>query len=252
MLKIHDYDGVREVQLARPPANALNHGLVKELRAALDAAPREGARALVLSGAPGMYSGGLDVPELLHLNRVAMGRFWDDFIALLRAIAFSPVPIVAAITGHSPAGGAVLALYCDTRIAAQGKFKLGLNEVRVGLPLPKVIHAALVRAVGLHGAEQLAVRGLLVSPDEALATGLVDRVVAPEEVLPAALAWCREVISLPPNAMAATRQQARTDFIAMFEAFGKATAGEMAEIWFSEETQTVMKALVAQLAAKKR
>ena len=252
MLKIHDHGGIREIQLARPPANAINHALVRELRGAIEAAPGEGAQALVLSGAPGMYSAGLDVPELLQLDRAAMGRFWGDFIALLRAIALSPVPMAAAITGHSPAGGAVLALYCDTRIAAQGKFKVGLNEVRVGLPLPKVIHAALVRAVGLHGAERLAVRGLLVSPDEALAAGLVDKVVAPEEVVPTALAWCREIVSLPPVAMSATRLQARADFTAMFETFGEATPGEMADVWFSEETQSVLRSLAVQLAAKKK
>lgn len=252
MLTKHDHGGVLEIRLARPPVNALHHPLVRELRAAVEAAPASGARAVVLSGSPGMYSGGLDVPELLSLDRDGMARFWEDFIALLRSIAVSPIPVAAAITGHSPAGGAVLALFCDRRIAAQGNFKIGLNEVQVGLPVPRVILGALVRLVGARQAEHLAVRGLLVSPDEALALGLVDQVVAPDETVPAALAWCREVIALPANAMARTRAALRTDLKLLFDSLGPGSQEEMTAVLFSEESRGVLKALVERLAAKKK
>jgi enoyl-CoA hydratase/carnithine racemase len=252
MLKIHDHGGIRELQMARPPANALNSGLVRELRTAIEAAPEAGVRAIVLSGMPGMYSGGLDVPELLGLDRAAMGHFWQDFFRLLQSIAVSPLPIAAAITGHSPAGGAVLAIFCDVRIAAQGKFKMGLNEVQVGLPVPRVILAALVRLVGERQAEHLAVHGLLVSPEEALQAGLVDRVVAQEEVIPEALAWCRGVIALPSLAMQETRNALRADFKTLFDTLGPVTGEEMTRVWFSAESQSVLRALVEKLAAKKK
>src|SRR5579872_1954926 len=201
MLKTIEHGEILELRLDRPPVNALNHALVKELRAAIDKAPAAGARAIVLSGSPGMYSAGLDVPELLGYDRAGMSRFWQDFFALLRSIALSPVPVAAAITGHSPAGGAVMAIFCDTRVAAEGQFKIGVNEVQVGLPVPRVILAALTRLLGQRQAERLAVRGLLLSPADALAAGLVDQVAAPEEVIPAAVAWCREIVALPPAAM---------------------------------------------------
>jgi len=252
MLKKIKHGSILEIRLERAPANALNPALVRELRLAIEAAPEAGARAIVLSGMPGMYSGGLDVPELMGLDKAAMGHFWQDFFRLLYSIALSPVPIAAAITGHSPAGGAVLAIFCDVRIAAQGNFKIGLNEVQVGLPVPRVILAALVRLVGERHAEHLAVHGLLVSPDEALRTGLVDTVVAQEEVIPAALEWCRTITALPSVAMQTTRNALRADFKVLFDTLGPATGEEMTRVWFSAETQSVLRALVDKLAAKKK
>lgn len=252
MLTKIEHDDILEIRLERPPVNALNHALVKALRSAIEGAPASGARAIVLSGSPGMYSAGLDVPELLGYDRAAMSRFWQDFFDLLQAIAVSPVPVAAAITGHSPAGGAVLAIFCDHRVAAEGKFKIGLNEVQVGLPVPRVILAALIRLIGHRHAERLAVRGMLVSPEEALAAGLVDQVVAPDTVIPTAIAWCQEVTKLPPGAMAITRSTLRGDFKTLFDDLSEGTREEMTAVWFSEEPQRTLKALVEQLAARKK
>ncbi len=251
MLTKIEHGGVLELRMTRPPANALNPALVHALHAAIETAPASGARALILSGVPGMFSAGLDVPELLQLDGNTMSTFWREFISLLRVIALSPIPVAAALTGHSPAGGAVLAIFCDTRIAAQGDFKIGLNEVRVGLPVPAVIHAALKRLVGAHQAERLCMHGLLISPAEALRIGLVDALSAIEETIPAALDWCRELLSLPPQAVAATRKLARTDLAGLFSEFGGRSHEELMQVWFSAETQAAMRALVAQLAARK-
>ncbi|HET7921871.1 MAG TPA: enoyl-CoA hydratase/isomerase family protein [Gammaproteobacteria bacterium] len=252
MLKKIDHDGVLELQLARPPANALDPALVRELREAIHHAAEGPARALILSGAEGMFSAGLDVPALLQLEREAMRAFWRDFIDLLRSIALSPLPIVAAMTGHSPAGGAVLAIFCDARMVAQGRFKIGLNEVRVGLPVPAIIHAALKRLVGARQAERLCLHGLLIDPDEALRIGLVDQVLPASELRPAALAWCRDLLALPAAAVTATRALVRADLAAAFDTLAKASHEDLMRVWFSEETQTAMRALVAELAARKR
>ena len=252
MLTKIEHDGILELRLARPPVNALHHPLVLELKSAVEAAPKEGAGALVLSGMSGMFSAGLDVAFLLQQDQAGMQRFWRDFFGMLRSVAVSPIPIVAAMTGHSPAGGAVISIFCDYRIAAQGKFKIGLNEVQVGLPVPRVILGGLVRIVGQRQAERLAVRGLLVSPDEALAAGLIDEVVAPEEVIAKAIEWCRAVLKLPQAALHATRNSLRADYAVMFDTLASSTEAEMTAVWFSEETQQVLKDLMAQLAAKKK
>lgn len=252
MLKrIEHGDGILELRLDHPPANALNPALVLALHTAIEAAPKSGARALVLSGAEGMFSAGLDVPELLTLDPAAMSAFWQEFIRLLRVIALSPLPIAAAITGHSPAGGAVLAIFCDTRIAAEGQFKIGLNEVCVGLPVPSVIYAALKRLVGVRQAERLCLHGLLIVPDEALRIGLVDQVVPSKQVMPAALDWCRSLLKLPPQAVAATRKLARADLAALFVELGQRSHEDLMNVWFSAETQAAMRAMLAQLAARK-
>src|SRR5690606_31965354 len=116
MLEKIDHGAVREIRLARPPVNALSPELVVALEAAL-AEAGEQARAIVLSGQPGMFSAGLDMKALLARDRAQMAEFWAAFLALLKRLATSRVPVVAAITGHSPAGGAVMAIFCDQRVA---------------------------------------------------------------------------------------------------------------------------------------
>jgi len=252
MIITRDHGLVRELQLNRPPANAISPELMNRLREAVEVASRDGAQGIVLSGSPGMFSAGLDVPALLQLRREEMAAAWRDFYALLRSLATSPLPIAVAITGHSPAGGAVLSLFCDWRVAAEGEWKIGLNEVQVGLTLPPVIFAALRLVVGARQAERLAVAGLLVSPDEALRIGLIDEVLTPERVTDRAIAWCNELLALPPRAMATTRQLARAQLVALFETNMDSELSEVTASWWSDETQSVLRKLVERLASKKR
>ncbi|HEX3554366.1 MAG TPA: enoyl-CoA hydratase/isomerase family protein [Thermoanaerobaculia bacterium] len=250
MIQTIDHEAVRELRLDRPPANALSPELIAALRAAVEGAPAAGARALVLSGAPGRFSGGLDVPHLIQLDRPAIAATWQDFYGLLRALAASPIPVVAAITGHSPAGGAVLAIFCDARVMAAGDFRIGLNEVQVGIPMPPVIYHALRRLVGRGQAERLCVTAELVPGDEARRIGLVDELVAPEGVVARAVEWCQALLALPPEPMAITRRLARADLIALFAENETEVAG-LVDQWFSPETQSPLRALVERLGKRK-
>ena len=250
MLLTFDLGPIRELRLNRPPANALSCELITALREAIQAAPQSGSRALVLSGAPGRFSGGLDVPLLLACDRAAIAALWREFYALMKALAGSPIPIAAAITGHAPAGGTVLPLFCDWRVMAHGDFKIGLNEVQVGLPLPPVILTALRRLVGPRQAEHLAVGGLLISPPEALAVGLVDELAPHDQVIDRALRWCQTLLALPPEAMTATRREARADLVAYFEQNVEPELQGVAESWWAPETQRALHALAAKLGKK--
>jgi len=250
MIRTIEHEGIRELRLDRPPVNALSPELIAALRKAIRTAPDEGVRALILSGTPGRFSGGLDVPLLLGLDRTAMANLWRDFYGLLGAIANSAVPIVAAITGHAPAGGTVLALFCDWRVMADGDFKLGLNEVRVGIPLPPVILSGLRRLVGLRQAERLAVTGELLSPRDALQAGMVDELVPLERVTEQALDRCRNLIALPPDAMSGTRRLARADLAAIFQADLEPELEMVIATWWSSETQSTLRALVERLGKK--
>jgi 3,2-trans-enoyl-CoA isomerase len=246
-----DHGPVRELRLARPPANALDPELVVTLERKVAEAPSEGARALVLSGREGMFSAGFDVPALLALDRDAMRGFLGAFLALLRRLATSEIPVVAAITGHAPAGGAVLAIHCDHRVMAEGGFKIGLNEVRVGIPLPRSLHSVLARVVGRRQAERLGARGLLVGTDEALAIRLVDELVPMESVVDRAIEAARDYVSLPPAAMRRTRELARADLAEIFEREQQSTWEAFVDDWFAPETQTTLRALVEKLQQKK-
>jgi enoyl-CoA hydratase/carnithine racemase len=252
MIETHRHGDVVELRLARPPVNALDPELVRVLTAALESAPASGARALVLSGQPGRYSGGLDVPALLALERPEMERFLGEFLALVRTLALSEIPVAAAITGHAPAGGAVLALHCDYRVMAEGDFRIGLNEVQVGIPLPAVLYSTLARVVGARQAERLAVGGLMIPAGEALAIGLVDELVAPEGVVERALQVARDWLALPPRAMAKTRALARRDLAEAFAREERSTRESFVADWFSRETQGTLRALVERLQARGR
>ena len=249
MIVTTNHGPVRELQLNRPPANALSPELIVALKVAIETAPNEGVGALVLSGTPGIFSGGLDVPRWLALDRPALAQAWRDFYSLMRALACSSIPTAAAINGHGPAGGTVLALFCDWRGMAEGNWKMGFNEVQVGIPLPPVILSALRRHVGARQAERLGAGGLVVSTAEALKIGLVDELIPLERVVERAVEWCQSLLKLPREAMTITRRRARADLVSPFDQI----EGELAEVvaaWWSDEGQTLLQALAAKLAKK--
>lgn len=247
MINVVDHGRVREVQLARPPANALNPALIQALRDGLAKAVSDGCGAVVLSGAPGLFSGGLDVPELLTLAPPAIRALWQNFFSLMRDIAACPVPVAGALTGHSPAGGTVLALFTDHRIMAAGPFKIGLNEVQVGLPVPEVLVRAMTLVVGARHATRMTVGGLLVDGEEALRVGLVDELAPVAEVVPRAVAWANGLLAVPPQAMATTRKVARRPLVEAFDTMDEAAMDRVMAAWSSAETQATMKAIAARL-----
>jgi Delta3-Delta2-enoyl-CoA isomerase len=250
MILTIDHGSVRELRLDRPPVNALSAELISALSQAIAEAPAQGARALILSGSPGRFSGGLDVPSLLALDRAAMDRVWHDFYGLLRSIAQSPVPIATAITGHAPAGGTVLSIFCDWRVMAEGDFRIGLNEVQVGIQMPPLILKALRRLIGAREAEHMAVGSELISVEDALRIGLVDSVAAPDQVVTRAMEWCQHLLALPPEAMLGTRRDARADLSALFEQDTESELREVTATWWRTETQNTLRALADRLRKK--
>jgi enoyl-CoA hydratase/carnithine racemase len=252
LLMIHtiNHGPIRELRLNRPPVNALTGDLILALRHAVESAPKDDVRALVLSGTPGRFCAGLDVPFLMGLDRRAITTLWRELYALMKALASSPIPIAAAIIGHAPAGGTVLPLFCDWRIMADGEFKIGLSEVQVGIPLPAVILAALRRQVGPRQAERLASSGLLMSPTQALEIGLVDELVPTEHVVERAVEWCKTLLALPSEAMTTTRREARADLIAIFRRDLEPEVKKVVASWWLPETQATLRGLVDKLKKK--
>jgi Delta3-Delta2-enoyl-CoA isomerase len=245
MLDIRDDSGLRVITLARPPVNALNGELIRKLVAAVEVG--SDADAVVIAGQPGLFSAGLDVPGLLALDRAGLTALFVDLWRAQRAIATSSVPIVFAITGHCPAGGTVLAINGDYRVMAQGDFRLGLNEVQVGLFPGGPIHGAFRRLVGGHAA-QLLTRGALVDPATALRMGLVDELCEPAGVTARATEVARELCTLPREPMLRTRAMARRDLTDLYGASDESAQRERefgamgAEMWFAPDTQERLKA----------
>jgi len=250
MLETIDHGNVREIKLARPPANALSAELVELLtRSLLEAGEQAGA--VVVSGLPGMFSAGLDVPQLLQFDRVEMSRFWQLFLDMLKTIAHMPVPTAFAMTGHAPAGGIVMALFGDYRIMPRGGFKTGLNEVQVGLVVSTPIHKALARAVGAHTAERILVAGEMMESERAKDIGLVDELVDdPGSAVSRAIEWCEQHLALPRPAMLTTREMARADLHGFFDDKSALEVEKFVEIWYSDSTRATLTALVERLTKK--
>jgi len=246
MIEHSQHQGIHELRLARPPVNALDPQLCRQLREAVAAAVAGGAQGIVLSGGPGAFSAGLDVPHLLGLDAQALRDAWGGFIEAARALEQSPVPVVAALNGHAPAGGCVLALCCDYRVMAAGPYRIGLNETQVGLVAPEGIQRLLRRVVGAHRAERLLVAGAMVDAQQALDIGMVDELAPIEEVPGRAHAWLAQLLALPRKPMLATRAIARTEVI-------EALRPELLELdrfvasWNDPDTQSALRALVARL-----
>lgn len=247
MLQRIRHDGVLELKLDRPPVNALNRPLLEQLRDAIEGAPAEGVEAIVISGGEKVFSAGLDVPELLNLDRAALEASWRAFFAVCEALARSPLPSVAAIAGHSPAGGAVIALFCDYRVMAHGAWRIGLNETEVGLVVPECIQYAMKRVIGAHRAERLLVAGTMVESEQAHALGLVDELVAHDQVVVRAVAWLQALLALPRAAMNATRAISRRDLVDAVADPVRLDLDRFLDEWHSAPTQAVLRALVARL-----
>jgi len=241
MLETTDHaGGIRELRLARPPVNALNTELVRQLIAAVKSAANQ--NAIVITGQPGMFSAGLDVRSMLEWDRDAINALFIELWRIQQAVANSPVPVIFGITGHSPAGGTVLAIYGDYRVMAQGEFRMGLNEVQVGLVPGPPINGAFRRLVGGH-ASQLLTRGALIDPATALRVGLVDELCDATQVAARALEVAREICALPREPMLRTRTLARRDLVELFGNPGHALMEERkfaamgVELWFVPATQ---------------
>src|SRR5690554_5377875 len=247
MIEHSRHQDIHELRLARPPVNALDPALCRRLRDGVAEALAEGAQGLVLSGGAGVFSAGLDVPYLLGLERADEVRYaMSGFIDAARVLAQSPVPVVAALDGHAPAGGCVLALCCDYRVMAEGDFRIGLNETQVGLVAPEGIQRLMRRVVGPHRAERLLVGGEMVDAQRALAIGLVDELAPAEDVPQRAHAWLARLLALPARPVLATRAIARAEVV-------EALRPELLDLdnfiasWTEPDTQAALKALVVRL-----
>lgn len=245
------YGLVHELRLNRPPVNAFDIALVQQLTERVRTVPLESKRAIVLSGAEGIFSGGYDVKALRELDSEGMKRYVRAYLELQYVIAVSPIPIVAAITGHCAAGGTALAMFCDYRIMARGDYRIGMNEVRFGLCVGKIIHAALRRQIGARQADHLLTGASLHSPEEALAMGLVDALADADRVVLDAQDYAMAMTQLPPQAFKGTRQIARADLVKLFEGAARQDAtSEMVEAMMTAEAQAAMRAFLERAASR--
>src|SRR5438552_7555220 len=164
-VRSENLDGLLVVTLSRGAANPLNAAMVGELHEALAMAQAPEVRGLVLaSDRPKFFSAGFDVKEVFAYGREEMTEFFGSNMDLYEGLFRLPKPVVAAVSGHSVAGGSVLALVCDVRVMAEGPFQFALNEVNLGVVLPPGVVRMAVDAIGSHHARDLFLGGEALTP----------------------------------------------------------------------------------------
>lgn len=202
-------ESVAWLQLDDGKANALSHAVLDGLDDALDRAEKEGAKALVLSGRPGRFSAGFDLSVMGQGPHAALDLALRGADVAVRLYA-SPSPVVLAVTGHALAMGAVLCLAADLRIGSEGAFKLGLNEVAIGMTLPGfALEFAQARLSRRHLVRATALAEVY-DPRGACDAGFLDRIVEAERCVDEALAAASGLAEgLNGRAHAGTKQALR-------------------------------------------
>jgi enoyl-CoA hydratase/carnithine racemase len=204
-------ENIAVIQFDDGKANVFSHKALEDLTSALDQAKE--ARAVLLVGRPGRFSAGFDLATMTASTESMRGlvKAGAHFISRL---LLEPLPVVAACTGHALAAGALVLLASDYRVGVEGDWKIGLNEVSIGMPLP--VWAVELARYRMPASEfdRGAILGQTVGPDAAVAAGFLDRVVPADDLLSEAKATAMHLAGLRTGAVADTKSRARRDLVA--------------------------------------
>lgn len=252
-LTITTKDNYLIVQLDRGKANVLNQTMIDELRQLIQDAEQDDAiGGIVLTGKPHFFSGGVDLLEVYYYDQEGIRNFWGSFLQLATEMLAFSKPLVASITGHSPAGGCILACACDYRVMAQGdKYQIGLNEMAVGIaPRASILHLYAFW-IGQRKAYQYLLEGYLMNGEEALALGLVDELVPLDQTLERAEAKIQHYLKLPTQAFRQTKLSLKSELVQrMRESFDN-DLDLLYQQLLSDESRQIMGQVVQFLASKK-
>jgi len=206
LVRLEVADGIGTIRLDRPPVNALNDALVAELfLAATEAASDPAVRAVILYGGEKVFAAGADIKQMAAADYVAMTGRAGGLGAAVDAVAAIGKPVVAAITGYALGGGLELALAADFRVAGETA-RLGQPEILLGVIPGAGGTQRLPRLIGPSRAKDLVFSGRMAGAAEALAIGLVERVVPDPDVYPAACEMVSRYTSGPAVALRAAKQ----------------------------------------------
>jgi enoyl-CoA hydratase len=210
--------GLAILRLDRPPANAIDLDFGTRLDDQLAEIEQDGdTRALILTGTGSTFCAGLDLKLIPGYDRDQQRKMVELINRLfLRLYAF-PLPTVAALNGHAVAGGMILTLCCDYRIAPRGEFRFGLAEVRVGIPYPVAAMAVVLAELPRPASRYLVQLGRSMGPEESAHHGVLDELAEPGEVMTLARRTAQEFASMPNSAYSRQKRQVRAEVIERVE-----------------------------------
>jgi len=239
-------DGVGVIRLDRPKLNAISFQVQAELReAAAEATERDDVRAVVVYGGDKVFAAGNDVNEMAELSYAHMLKLGASVQSAVTAVARIPKPVVAAINGYALGGGCELALAADVRFAAEDA-QLGQPEVLLGIIPGAGGTQRLGRLIGPSKAKELIYTGRFVKADEALAIGLVDRVLPKERVYDEAVAWAGQFKGAAALALRAAKEAVDRGLEVDLDTGLEIERAGFAALFATEDRSTGMRSFVEQ------
>jgi enoyl-CoA hydratase len=232
------------VRIDRPPANALDLDLLAEGDAVRERLAREQPDAVVITGHERFFSAGMDLKAVPDLAPAEQRRTVDGINRLFSGWYAFPRPVVAAVNGHAIAGGLILALCADHRVCAT-EGKLGLTELRAGIPYPAAAIAVVRAELRASTARRLVLGAKLIDPREALELGVVDELRPADELLPRAIEVATELAELPRSTYGVVKRQLRGPAIEALDRVLSGGAGDpVLGTWIGDDTRAAAASLL--------
>jgi enoyl-CoA hydratase len=237
------------LRLDKGRGNAIDDALLEDLaRWAVEAARDDQLRGVLLASAhPRIFCPGLDLVSLIERDREGMREFMSHFATVLWGLFGLLKPVVASINGPAVAGGCILALTADYRVLARGAAQIGLNEVKIGVPLPWSVVMLLRSTVHTSSLAEVALLGRNFADEEALRVGLADALADRDQLEQTALARLEEFAEKDPLAFGATKGWMRSQVVATMKAHEAETADVWLDAWFSAPTRERLRKMVDSL-----
>jgi enoyl-CoA hydratase/carnithine racemase len=243
MIQVEQKNQILIAKLNRGVTNAINLELVNKLSEIVKKTEQDiQVHGLVLSSAnEKFFSIGFDIPELFELDKKDFMIFYKAFNRLCLDLYTLPKPTIAAITGHAVAGGCIIALCCDYRYIAPGKTKMGLNEIKLGVPIPYPVDCMLRQVLGFRIAREITDTGDFYEADALLGMGMVDKIMPLEKLQTEAVAKAASLRGHAQIAFAMIKrsrtESTETQILLKLEEKEEA----FLETWYAEETRERLK-----------
>lgn len=232
MIEREESGSVVILKLAHGKVSALDLELAEALDTLLGACADAG-KAVIITGTGGTFSAGVDLYRLHRESEAYTHDFVQALSRLFYRVFELPVPVVAAVNGHAVAGGCVIACGADVRLMAAGKGRIGVPELRVGVPLPPIALEMVRSCTNTATLQRLVYGGDKLTPAEAQAVGIVDRVVPADALLGEAKRTAEKLMAIPPSSFCPTKRQIRMPYAERARACADATPG----IWARDEVR---------------
>jgi len=237
-------DHVAVLTLARDKVNAINETLIDDINAELDKLESDlDVVAVVLTGRDKFFSFGFDVPELLTLSQKGLRRFLSKHTALLLRLFTFGKPVIAAVNGHATAGGCMLIMACDYRVAAEGRARIGLNEINLGVSVFGGSAEMLRYWVGNRKAELILTDGTFYTVEQAKELGMIDQIVPYDDVMPTAMQKARDWGGKPGPAYRTIKRLMRGAVAERITLGEQAALNAFIETWYSPDAQRILPTL---------